>query len=282
MELGKEVAVPARYRSSFAERPELQAYRSAVRFVEDEMAFLPEADLAVLARRPADNIALAVKTLQHQRVLPLVIEKPPGPTPEDGLALDDSLLTAGVRHATPYLLEYCNWARDCRKQLISGQAQEISLDWRFGKTDESWKTSPREGGGVLNYYFIHLIALSEFWLGAHRLVEFQAEDTKLGQKISMLATSGSIRFNAAFTLAPDYPSFSVTLDGVTATAESTPFGAIPRRGVRDPRIDVLKVFYAIEVFSDAPQHDTVRRQRRTLEAWAKLTKRQRWTFRHRD
>src|SRR5580704_17552067 len=88
-ELGHDVVVPARYRPAFDGRTELQPYRSAVHFADNESGMLPMAELAVLARRPEDNDALARQAalIPNLPRLKLAIEKPPGATPKAALAL---------------------------------------------------------------------------------------------------------------------------------------------------------------------------------------------------
>jgi predicted dehydrogenase len=271
-ELGRDVHVPARYRSAFDERAELAAYRSAVRFVDDEAGLLSDADLAVLARRPADNEAIARQAIQGQRSVQLVIEKPPAPNPQAALLLDKALRTAGVRYSTPYLLSYCDWACDCQRRVASGEVREITLHWQFNSPGgrESWKAMPVEGGGLLSYYFIHVIALADFLLGDYRVVECRAAQEGSGRNIGLVAVNESIRFAGTFCTSPADSVFSIALNGVPAATAPTPFGAIPRRGDRDPRIDVLKRFYTTEVFGESANRGAEDRGGRTLRVWAEL------------
>jgi predicted dehydrogenase len=268
VELGRDVCVPARYRQAFDGRAELMAYRSAIHFVDDEAALLSNADLAVLARRPADNEALAHRAIP--RAIQLVIEKPPAPTPQAALSLDSALSAAGVRHSTPYLFAYCDWARDCQRMVISGDATEITLDWRFNSpgSRESWKATPQDGGGPLSYYFIHVIALAQFFLGDYHVVDCRVAEDGSERKISMAAVNGPVRFAGTFCIGSSDSVFSVALNGVSATTAATPFGMVPRRGDRDPRIDALKRFYTAEVFSNATGRDAG--GRRILRVWAEI------------
>jgi predicted dehydrogenase len=276
VELGRDVCVSVRYRSAFDERAELTAYRSAVHFVDDDASLLSKADLAVLVRRPADNDALARQAMLIRCPPQLVIEKPPAPTPQAALLLDSALRAAGVRRSTPYLLAHCEWARDCQRRVTSGRVGEITLDWHFNSqyTSGSWKAAPEEGGGPLSYYFIHVIALAEFFLGDHHVVECWATEEGSDRKIGMVAVNRSIRFTATFCASTD-SVFSIALNGVVAMTAATPFGAIPRRGDRDPRIDTLKRFYTTEVFisSKAAHQRAEDRGRRVLEVWAELAER---------
>lgn len=272
VELGRDVCVPTRYRWAFDARAELATYRPAVHFVDDEGTLLSKAGLAVLVRRPADNDILARQAMLIPRPPQLVIEKPLAPTPQAALSLDSALREGGMRHATPYLLVHCDWACDCKRKISSGQAGEITLDWRMNSPigSESWKSNPEAGGGLLSYYFIHVIALADFLLSDYRVVECWADQEGVDRKIGMVAVNGSIRFTAEFRASPVESKFSAAVNGVAAITASTPFGDIPRQGERDPRIDVLKRFYTSEVFSEGADPVAAERARRTLKSWAEL------------
>ena len=185
-ELGHEIFVPERYRAAFEGRTELQQYRSAVHFVDDERRILSVAELAVLTRRPADNDALARQVALIPNPPRLVIEKPPGATPQAALSLARVLKSAGVRYVTPYLMAHCAWARGCLSMVAAG-GTDIALNWYFNSsgTTQSWKSTPDQGGGIVNYYFIHLIALAQLLLGSYRLAECRTD--ALGATFAVVA-----------------------------------------------------------------------------------------------
>ena len=275
VESGHPVCIPSRYRPVVEERTELAAYRSEVRFIDDEETLLSTSELAVLARRPADNAALARRVIAKRFPLRVVIEKPLAPTPSDALSLERELRTARMRYATPYLLQYCDWARNCRLEVAAGRAVEIELNWHFSskQPQDSWKSISQEGGGALSYYFIHVIALGEFLLGDYQVVECLSVNGEPGSGLKMVAVNGSVRFSATFCTGPGASMFALNLNGIPAFTADTPFGANPRRGFRDPRIESLKRFYTDEVFTLAAQQPDESRNSRTLTVWADLAKR---------
>lgn len=271
VELGRKVCVPARYRSAFDERAELKQYRSGVYFANDESALLSTSRLLILARRPVDNEFLARQAALIRIPPQLVIEKPPGASPRAALDLEDALTRVGIRHTTPYLFAHCDWARECRMLLAGGRGRDIELNWYFNsdRTTQSWKSTLEQGGGLLNYYFIQLIALADFLLGRHRVNEWRGPQGD-SCKVVMAALTRPGRFTASFGVGPSESAFSVTLDGLPVATLHTPFGAVPKRGERDPRIDVLKLFYTSEVFSDADDPAAAERRLRILGSWALL------------
>ena len=202
--MGRDVFLPSRYRPALEERPELAPYRSAVQFIDDEGTLLTTSELAVLARRPTDNEALARRMIARGCPSQLVIEKPIAPTPSGALSLERDLKTAGVRYATPYLFAYCDWARDCQSEVAAGRVAEVKLDWHFRSKQppDSWKSTSREGGGVLSYYFIHVIALGEFLLGDYRVLECQYLHEGQGHGLRMVAASGAVRFHRGLQRGP--------------------------------------------------------------------------------
>lgn len=266
VELGYDVSIPARYRAQFEGRPELAGHASGVRFVEDEDSLLRDAAAAVLARRPADNAALAYRAIQERGPRRLVIEKPPAPTPAAARALMSALTEADIHHVVPYLLLHCDWAGEMRRSFLTGAAREAHLEWLFHSptvTSGSWKASHDAGGGTLNYYFIHVLALAVYLLGEDLVVE---DCWRLEAGIGMRATHGPNSFTASFRTDPSGSSCQAGLDGATVLCAETPFGATPRRGVRDPRIETLKRFYVETVFGPESVLDA-QQNARVIDLW---------------
>jgi predicted dehydrogenase len=270
VELGHRVNVPARYRQAFESRPELGSYASSVHFEMKESELLASAELLILARRPADNESIAVRAAELPHPPQLVIEKPPAPSPDAALALERTLAARGIRQTTPYLFAQCDWARKCRASVANGSARNIVIDWYFNSSRavQSWKSAPQEGGGLLGYYVIHLIAVADFILGGHRVTTWNAGST--AWKVESAALSGSASMAASFGTGSGDSVFRVTNDGILLDKMPTPFGGIPARGERDPRIEPLKAFYNSEVFSDRGDPMPSERRLRILESWKRL------------
>jgi predicted dehydrogenase len=172
------------------------------------------------------------------------------------------------------LLLHCEWAREAHRALQIGQASDVRLDWRFHSptvTAGSWKASGDDGGGLLNYYFIHVIALAVFLLGDDLEVqECWRRSTDAGAEIGMRAANAGHRFAASFCIDPAESLCTVSLDGLQIVSAETPFGPTPRRGERDPRINTLKQFYVTSVFS--PLEGSNRSQEaRIVDLWADMS-----------
>jgi predicted dehydrogenase len=267
-ELGVEVRIPARYRSVFQRRPELAAYRNAVRFEEEDASWLTQSEGVVLARRPEDNALLAREMIRRGSPSYVVIEKPLAPTQQDAVVLDRDLRAAGVSYFVPYLFGYCDWCGHCRQRLQAETISSLEIDWRypFRMPAGSWKADHESGGGVLNYYFIHIVALLSFLFDEYEIVECRASRDESGDRIDLTACSGSVMARATFVSGPAC-RFSVSANGDCVMAAPTPFGAVPDRGERDPRIDPLKTFYREEVLLRSPTNQMRNRNERILKNW---------------
>jgi len=272
VELGKKVCIPLRYKPAFDDRIELEIYRHAVSFVDKEN--LSGMDLAVLARRPADNDALARQAILS-RCRQLVVEKPPARTPQAASLLFSALRAAGVRHATPYLFAYCDWARDCKRGVEARLPSDITFDWHFNssRAPGNWKAVQEEGGGLVSFYFIHVLALAEYLLGDFRITDCRSTYENSRSGLSMTASGGPNTLRGIFWAGVGASNFELSVNGLAVFAAETPFGSMPRRGTRDPRVDLLKRFYATEVFADIPAHHADERCDRILKAWASLVDR---------
>jgi predicted dehydrogenase len=256
VELGQCIYIPRRYRSVLDQRTELQQYCTSVHFVDDESKLTTAADLLILAQRPNDNKINAEQVAHDNRHIQLVIEKPLASTPLEAINLDHLLREAGIRHATPYLFVYCDWAQVCECEISAGRGLDIQLNWCFNShhSSSSWKSVPKEGGGTLNFYFIHVIALVCFLYKSLRPLECSVYIDDYRGNVGITARHGQHMFTANFSPSTSDASFTLTVDNKVLVSALTPFGDIPRRGVRDPRIDILKRFYVTEVFNQ--QHDT--------------------------
>jgi predicted dehydrogenase len=159
---GQTVALPERYRDRFARRPELAAFAPQIRWFADEQAALEAADGVVLALRPADQAAWIPRCLALPNLQRLLLEKPLAPSPLAAAqllrALDASGKTFGLNYSFAHLL----W-RD-RLRDAAQQTAELTIDWQFSAHHfrtglDTWKRRHSEGGGVIRFYGIHLIAL---------------------------------------------------------------------------------------------------------------------------
>lgn len=247
--LGRPMATLARYRPIVQTRPEMASFAERIAWIDDEQEGCARASAVVLARRPADNFAIARDLIARDRGGTLVIEKPIAPTPGEALQLGDALAGSGRHCATPYLFLYCRWF-DVMSDRFSNDAEaKLELHWSFRRSPHSgsWKSAGDEGGGALAFYFIQLIAIAERLLPNASREWSQTTDND-GETLILDSVDKGRRLSIRFDLDRAPMSFSV-MDGTSVLArETTPFGAVPAAGTVDPRIPVLERFYREAVF----------------------------------
>ncbi len=248
-QMDQHVAAPARYRQILLDRVETAALEPQIDWVDEHRA-IGTASHIVLARRPLDNFAMAGALADARYSGALVIEKPMAPTPAQSLLLGDRLTAAGIDFAVPYLFLHCPWTQQVRSALARNSGL-VRIDWAFRQSPSvlEWKRTATEGGGNLAYYFIHCIALAEGLLPGARYRWSYAAGPSAQEAITLTAERGNTTFVIAFDQMAEDTYFKIGIDGETVLVEDTPFGAVPQRGVADPRIPVLQHFYRKEVFA---------------------------------
>lgn len=246
--LDRPVSTLSRYRPILEGRPELAPLLDRIIFADDEETLLADAEIVVLARRPADNQALARSLAARGASVRLVIEKPIGPDPGSALALHDTLTAAGVDYRTPYLFLQTPWA-----EALDEPCRRLDIVWRFGRRNagDSWKYDTSSGGGALAYYFIHFLPVAMRWDAQARLVSFTTERDDAGERLHLQMSAGERRLDIRFELGDQPAAFEVVGDQTVRARDESPFGPPPRPGQPDPRIPILQRFYRDEVLSDS-------------------------------
>lgn len=273
-ELDREVGVLHRYRDLIAARSELKSHLPRVRFFKSEEQLIGSSSAAVLARRPGDNERLAYLIATSANRQPLVLEKPACPDVGRSRILFDLLRSRGIPFAIPYLFAYCDWTSEARDAILRADSPSIVLDWSFpaapGQGD-TWKSQEFQAGGLIGYYYIHVLALVVHLLGPDASIVSARSQVAGGRgTIVAEARGGSASFHGRFSNEPGEARFTLTVDGRTVCDLPTPFGPMPQRGQRDPRIDALKRFYTATL-ADGPALYHGDRDDAVLTLWAELT-----------
>lgn len=268
VELGFPVKTLSRYRAKLESRHELAELRSKLDFVETDAEVLADADAVVLARRPEDNIRQAIALLDRSSLPILVMEKPLAPNPQEAKIFLRKF--AGARISAPFLLRWCSWAPALQGALGAG-AKRLTIEWSYSPMGATsyWKTNHTAGGGLLGFYFIHLIAFVTYLFPHFAIRRFAVEPCDLGTRLELEILCEEQVASVSFEAGSARTFFRASADDQIVSLDETPFGAAPKAGKRDPRIDVLKRFYAEEVFGSAASSE----QGRIVELWNELRNR---------
>lgn len=165
--LGERVVLPRAYQARMAARAELAPLVPRVEWAGDMQESLERADTVVIATPPARQVEVARRCLELANVRRLVLEKPPAPTPAEAVALLADLRRHAKRYRIGYTLLHTAWGLALRWPVREA-GDRVELTWtfmahHFAKDLSNWKRRRSEGGGVLRFFGIHLLA----FLGTH-------------------------------------------------------------------------------------------------------------------
>jgi predicted dehydrogenase len=248
--LGERVVLPRAYEAKMRARAELAPLISRVEWVDDMQASLERADTVVIATPPARQVEVARRCLGLGNVRRMLLEKPPAPTPEEAVALLEDLRRHARRYRIGFTLLHTAW-RPALRWPARASADGVDITWtfmahHFAKDLSNWKRRRSEGGGVLRFFGIHLLA----FLGMHGY-----EDVRDSVFEAQRADEPRC-WSATFT-GPEVPPCRVRVDsGATENifriearsgTRSTPLVALadpfqdePAIGAHDRRVGVLE------------------------------------------
>lgn len=240
------VTMPARYRTKLLERPVERQFDDHVDWVERDEQVLAAATTLVLALRPADQVDWVRQALGFAHISRFVLEKPVAPVPTAANEVLASLAQAGRGLRIGFTLAHTVWAGNFATWLrASSAAGRVRFDWRFqahhyATSLETWKRRPTQGGGALNFYGIHLIALlAELGysaVGYSRVTGDEADDARRWE--ALFAGPGLPDCALLVDIDSADTVFSVTADGFEVVLRE-PFELETALGSLDRRVGLL-------------------------------------------
>lgn len=156
------VVLPVAYREKLLARQELAFTLKKIRWVPDEDTALAIADTVILATRPASQFDLVRRCLEFPNIRGFILEKPVSTDPSVALGLLDELNQVGAEYAVAYTLEFTSW----QPRIIwpTRLDEKVVISWNFMAHHfthdlTNWKRKHSQGGGVLRFFGIHIIAM---------------------------------------------------------------------------------------------------------------------------
>lgn len=161
--LGEPVVLPCEYRAEVEARPELRNCLSNIEWTESTASAIARSDAVIVAVPPRLQPSIVRACLRAGRPKRLVLEKPLAATPSSAIELLAELRSSKLQFRIGYNLRFTAWFADLQRAMASVNEQ-LALAWRFMAHHfqhelSNWKRRESEGGGVLRFYGIHLIAL---------------------------------------------------------------------------------------------------------------------------
>ncbi len=227
--LDHRVCTLLRYREKLCSRKELVAYDSQIDWVYEEADLFAAADGIVIAKPPFVQERYLNAILQGNRTEKrYFFEKPLAVTPQKAKYLLDQLVDSGYRFSVSYLFRYQPWYQLILAMLNAKVGDgEICITWQFmahhfSHRVDTWKSDHGQGGGVVRFYAIHLIAVAA-GLGYTYVEQVKVDDAYMrcvfifqGEKRPPLRIL--VDSSCADTL------FTISMKGVDVHTSVDPFG----------------------------------------------------------
>lgn len=161
--LGQPVVLPREYRAEVEARAELRNCLSRIEWAESTASAIASSDGVIVAVPPLLQPSIVKDCLRAGRPKRLVLEKPLATTPSASIELLAALRSSKLQFRIGYNLRFTAWFANLQRAmaLVDGQ---LAIGWKFMAHHfqhdlSNWKRKESEGGGVLRFYGIHLIAL---------------------------------------------------------------------------------------------------------------------------
>jgi hypothetical protein len=204
IELNKKVLVLNEYKNLLLKREELRKYIEVINFCKNEEELFERSNNVVLATTPLKQELYVKKIVNDYRhISTLYLEKPLCQNSKKSTNLLVYIRENGVKVCVDYNFLIAPWFYKI-KELIENKSKSFEIEWCFAANYlkdnlKSWKSLDSEGGGIINFYGIHLIAVaaalklnlisSKLILNFGKLsiweAEFENQGTSLKVKISI-------------------------------------------------------------------------------------------------
>lgn len=160
----EEVILPLSYQDKLLARSELAQFLPRICWVETPDEALSKSTGLALATTPARQLAIASGLLGYTNIKRVILEKPLAPSPQLASQLLSSVMSADIDYRIGYTFLYCDWYSKVDWRVIESSSNEITLRWTFMAHHflhriQTWKRRHNDGGGVLRFYGIQVIAL---------------------------------------------------------------------------------------------------------------------------
>lgn len=257
-----EVHTLGRYKKEIHDRSELSDFWNILQYHSDESALIAGVDALVCARDPQSQIRL-LSLVQGFRGH-LYLEKPLAPTIELHEETLNILELSALNFSIGYLLPYTGWYQEIVSASEGDQIHGVEIHWSVKPTDTLWKSKPGLGGGVADYYAIHLVSLlSDLHIDLDKLHFYGDKD----QLEIFSGTNAKFTINIRISTAIENRFQVLTVNKARLLENRfesiSPFGSAPVRGVRDPRIPYLAQ-YLSEATAKSDSKESVSTERQII------------------
>lgn len=160
--LHEQVCLPKKYLKALRARKDLSSLEGKIFWVKDEVEAIQCSDKVIVAVNPVRQFEVIRRCLSVGFTGHFFLEKPLAESPQKAVKLLDFLDASDAGYSIGYSFLYI----DKLKASLADNydTKHLLLNWEFMahhfvKNLSNWKRYDTEGGGVLRFYGIHVIAL---------------------------------------------------------------------------------------------------------------------------
>lgn len=150
----------------FEKRPELHFCRDRIIWEKDDKTFYQSIETLILCVPPNVQSQIIFEWGKLPNIKKIVLEKPIDVSPIKSKVLIDYVERYNKKIIVGYTFQYTEWGEELIEIVSKSKnsANRIKINWDFKahhyKNDlQNWKRFHSEGGGVIRFYGIHIIAL---------------------------------------------------------------------------------------------------------------------------
>lgn len=160
-----KLILPHEYKFTIENRNDLKIYVEKLFWAENISQAILKADNIILAIPPEEQFKFIFKNIHLIKNKTLFLEKPIANMPKEGIELINFLDENKIKFCVNYSFLYLNWFIDLFHKIKGlDKKYSIEINWKFKayflkNKIISWKSAVEKGGGILNFFGIHMIAV---------------------------------------------------------------------------------------------------------------------------
>ncbi len=159
-----KVYLNKKYRKIIIKRNELNKTIKRIIWYEKLEDIIQNINSVIVATNPETQEEIISKLLNYKFIKKFILEKPLAVSPDKSIILLSKLVEKKINFVCNYSLLHTNWFVEVKENFYQKNNQIIYIDWffmahHFKNNIKTWKSNQKEGGGVIRFYGIHLIAL---------------------------------------------------------------------------------------------------------------------------
>jgi hypothetical protein len=204
------ILVPVRYQEKFLSRDDLKKFSKNISWIDTDQDLIEMATTLVISKRPIDQFNELPNYLSQGQLKKIILEKPLAIDPVSALKMLALVKASGKQCTAGYTFRFTPWAALLQPALTSPLTTKKEvwiLQWHFMAHHFSadlwnWKRDNAQGGGVIRFYGIHVIAL---------LAEFGYTEVVSSEIFNSSNDEAYSAWHAVFR-GPELPEFRVEVD----------------------------------------------------------------------